>query len=658
MSVSEKSAVLAGSAFAGFVDVISHEPGQGWTIAGWARNLTDPAARYHVRILCHGNQIADATADGFREDLVIPGSADGHHAFSILIPDDAAPAAEIGSFNVLLLPDRQPLPFAAHLASTIPADLRASIDIVGRDRIAGWLRSDTHPETRLSVAIMVDKALQHRMLANQFRPDLRDNGLSDGRYGFDIMLSPPLSLDSDHVVSVLCVETNTHLPGSPLHFPATRRFNETFRQHVRQTLNGIATARQREAALEFLADQSHQLRNQQGRDDSRKAATEHHRQAQRRKEAEPGVTAARILFVDDRAPDPTRDAGSSALLSHMQAALALGYEVSFIASVTEPAAAAVRELEKQGFTCWHAPAYPTVESLLRTQTNSFDAIYFHRLTNAGRYLDLARLYMPGARLISSVADLAWVRLERQAIAENRPELRTASGQEKVREHMATWASHSVITHSPVEADLLAAAVPTASIHVVPWHLELKAPPLPFERRHGVAFIAHYGHAPNIDAAKWLVKDILPFLRAEAPDIEILLVGSAMPDLIIQMSEIRSVRVLGHVADLDNFLRSVRLTIAPLRFGAGIKSKVLESWAAGIPCVTTPIATEGMNLPPELQAAVASSAADLAHLTADLYHDPEKAASLAEAGRDYIRIRHSAERVRSALERSLGLPRKT
>ncbi|MCH4090509.1 glycosyltransferase [Acetobacter sp.] len=647
----------AGSAFAGFVDVISHEPGQGWTIAGWARNLMDPSARYQVRILCHGNQVAEAVADGFREDLVIPGSADGRHAFSILIPDDAAPAAETGSFNVLLLPDRQPLPLAEHLAGTIPSGLRGSIDIVGRDRIAGWLRSDTHPDMRLSVAIMVDDALQHRMLANQFRPDLRDNGLGDGRYGFDVMLSPPLSLDSDHVVSVLCAETNTPLPGSPLYFPATRRFNETFRQHVRQTLNGIATARQREAALEFLADQTHQLRNEQGREDSRKAATEHHRLAQRRKEAEPGVTVPRILFVDDRAPDPTRDAGSSALLSHMQAAQALDYEVSFVASVMEPGVAAVRELEKQGFACWRAPAYPTVESLLRTQTNSFDAIYFHRLTNAGRYLDLARLYMPGARLISSVADLAWLRLERQAVAENRPELRTASGQEKVREHMATWASHSVITHSPVEAALLAAAVPTASIHVVPWHLELKEPPLPFERRHGVAFIAHYGHAPNIDAAKWLVGDILPLLWEQTPDIEILLVGSAMPDLIIQMGEIPGVQVLGHIADLDSFLRSVRLTIAPLRFGAGIKSKVLESWAAGIPCVATPIATEGMNLPVELQLSVASSAADLAKLVAKLYYDPEATASLAEAGQDYIRIRHSTDRVRSALDRSLGTLRR-
>ncbi|AQS84664.1 MAG: glycosyltransferase family 4 protein [Acetobacter aceti] len=658
MSVSEKSAVIAASAFAGFVDVISHTPGKGWTVAGWARNLADPSLRYKVGIVCHGNQIADTMADRFREDLIIPGSADGHHAFSILIPDDAVPAATISSFNVLLLPDRLPLPFVEHLAGTIPATMRASIDIVGRDRIAGWLRSDTHPDMRLSVAIMVDDALQHRMLANQFRPDLRDNGLSDGRYGFDIMLSPPLSLDSDHVVSVLCAETNTPLPGSPLYFPASRRFNETFRQHVRQTLQGIATARQREAALEFLADQTHQLRGQQGREDSRKAATEHHRLAQRRKEAEPGVTALRILFVDDRAPDPTRDAGSSAILSHMQAAQALDYEVSFIASVMEPGVAAIRELEKQDFSCWHAPAYPTVESLLRTQTNSFDAIYFHRLSNAGRYLDLARLYMPGARLISSVADLAWLRLERQAIAENRPELRTASGQEKVREHMATWASHSVITHSPVEADLLAAAVPTASIHVVPWHLSLKEPPLPFERRNGVAFIAHYGHAPNIDAAKWLVGDILPLLREKAPDIEILLVGSAMPDLIIQMGEIPGVRVLGHVADLDSFLRSVRLTIAPLRFGAGIKSKVLESWSAGIPCIATPIATEGMNLPQELLSSVTSSAAGLAQLTAGLYHDPEKAASLAKAGREYIRIRHSAERVRSALDRSLGLMRAT
>ncbi|WP_173568835.1 glycosyltransferase [Acetobacter conturbans] len=633
-------------------------PGEGWTIAGWVRSSTAPATRFAIAVLCHGQEVARATADNFRQDLVIPGEADGHHAFSVIVPDTKGVGdADLTAFDVITLPDRQRLPLTEQLAAAAHVTIRASIDIIGRDRIAGWLRNEAAPTTRLSVAVMVDGALRHRTLANQFRSDLRDSGLGDGRYGFDILLNPPLSAESDHTVVILCPETGANLPGSPIHFPATRRFNEIFRQHVRQTLGGIASARQRDQALAFLAEQADQLRFQQGREDSRQTATLQHRAAQRlgRTDAD-AATPPRLLFVDDRAPDPSRDAGSNALLSHMVAACDLHYEVSFIASVMPPSSAAIRQLEDQGITCWHPPAYPTVETLLRSQSNSFDGIYFHRLSNATRYLDLARLYMPGARLISSAADLAWLRLQRESIAENRPELRMAAGQEKVREHMAAWASHAVITHSSVEANLLGAAVPTASIYVVPWHLRLKEPPLSFDLRHGVAFIAHYGHAPNLDAAKWLVGEIWPRVRAHSPGIELLLVGSAMPDAVVRMDEIDGVRVLGHVADLDGFLRSVRLTIAPLRFGAGIKGKVLESWASGIPCVATPIAVEGMSLPPALLPAVASSAEDIARLTCELYENKDLSESLADAGREYIRIRHSEERVRNALERSLGLPR--
>ena len=391
------------SGLLGFVDILDHVPGEGWTIAGWARSSAAPAARFSVAVLCHGDEVARVTADGFRQDLLLPGQADGHHAFSVLIPDDRVKNATISAFNVVVLPDRLPLPLADHLASAVTINLRASVDIVGRDRVAGWLLNEKVPEARLSITVLVDNTLRHRTIANKSRPDLRDIGLGDGRYGFDIMLDPPLSADTDHTVSVICSETGEHLPGSPIHFPANRRFNETFRQHVKQTLSGIASGRQREAALEFLASQADMLRGQQGRDDSRETATILHRSARRLGEAAGDVTPFRVLFIDDRAPDPSRDAGSGALLSHMRAARDLGHEVSFMASAVAPSPSAVRELEKLGFDCWHPPTYPTIETLLKSQHNSFDAIYFHRLSNANRYLALARSYIPATRLIASVA---------------------------------------------------------------------------------------------------------------------------------------------------------------------------------------------------------------------------------------------------------------
>ncbi|MBV1836333.1 glycosyltransferase [Acetobacter estunensis] len=639
----------------GFLDLIARLPDGAWQIAGWVRRTAQTAnTPVEVVVLCHGQELARARADLFREDLVVPGRADGHHGFDILIPDETTPIAEASAFDVLILPERAPLPRAAHLLVPTSLAIRGAVDVVGRDRLAGWLVNETDLTRRLGISVMVDGSLQHRVMANQSRPDLRNIGLGDGRYGFDVLLNPPLSADSDHVVSLICAENGENLPGSPFHVPATRRFNESFRSHVRQTLGSIASGQQREQAIDFLMGLADSLRQQQGRDDARETATRQHQLARRKGTANLAPSPFRVLFIDDRAPDPTRDAGSSALLSHMQAARALGYEPSFIASVTMPTGSVVRELEKLGITCWCAPTYPTVESLLRTQSNAFDAIVFHRLSNASRYLALASLYMPGARLVSSVADLASLRLERQSVVENRPELRTAAAQEKVREHMAAWASHATITHSPVEADLLGTAVPTASIHVVPWHIPLAPAPRPFADRSGIAFVAHYGHAPNLDAAKWLVEDILPHLRNHAPEAEILLVGSAMPDSIMRMNEIPGVQVLGHVADLAELLRSVRLTIAPLRFGAGIKGKVLESWAVGLPCVATPVAVEGLHLSDELKTAVVAGAAGLARVAADFYRNRDKADAIGEAGREYIRIHQSEATVCAALGRALGL----
>ncbi|NHO33198.1 glycosyltransferase [Acetobacter fallax] len=642
-------------AVTGFIDLISHVPGQGWRLAGWARHASSPKTPATVAVLWHGEEVARGPAETFRPDLVIPGEADGRHAFEFLIPDTTAPATSPAAFDLIVLPGHIPLRRAGDQPPAPPVALQGSVDIVGRDRIAGWLRNDDVPDTRLGIIVSVDGALIRRVLANRLRTDLRDTGLGDGRYGFDIPLSPPLSADADHMVTITCAETGESLPGSPFHFAATRRFNETFRQHVRQTLGGLASTAHREQALRFLSSELDRLRQTQGRDDARSLATEQHRNARRPGGAASAATPSRILFIDDRAPDPTRDAGSGALLSHMQAAQALGHNVSFIASVTDPGDAPARELEKLGVTCFRAPTYPGVEMLLRAQSGSFDAIYFHRLSNASRYLALARQYMPGARLISSVADLAHLRIERQATIEGRPELKTLAGQERVREHMAAWSSHAVITHSPVEATLLARAVPTASIHVVPWHIAEKPAPLPFPDRHGIAFIAHYGHAPNPDAAKWLAEDIFPRIRKEIPEAELLLIGSAMPDVIVRMNNQPGIRVLGHVSDLTALLRTVRLTIAPLRFGAGIKSKVLESWAAGIPCVTTPMAVEGLTLPPELSACVASSAEALATLTADLYRHQTKAEIVSQAGLSYVKSHLNKEEVRIRLSRALGLP---
>jgi glycosyltransferase involved in cell wall biosynthesis len=209
----------------------------------------------------------------------------------------------------------------------------------------------------------------------------------------------------------------------------------------------------------------------------------------------------------------------------------------------------------------------------------------------------------------------------------------------------------VITHSLVEAEILRKAVSHAFVETVPWSVPLRPPPRAFEERKGVAFIGGFGHDPNRDAARWLISEIMPRVRRIAP-VECLLVGSDLPDDIRRLCG-EGVIPVGHVPDLDDIFARVRLTVAPLAYGAGVKGKVLDSLAAGVPSVCTPIAAEGLALPALLAGYVTDDADRIAQLIVTLHEDAALNAALSEAGRDFIAACCSESSVDTAMRRVVG-----
>ena len=97
-------------------------------------------------------------------------------------------------------------------------------------------------------------------------------------------------------------------------------------------------------------------------------------------------------------------------------------------------------------------------------------------------------------------------------------------------------------------------------------------------------------------------------------------------------------------EFDGIFDRVRMTVAPLRYGAGIKGKVIDSLAAGVPCVGTPIAAEGLDLPARLLGLFADSAEEIAELICRLYRDDEEHEGCAEAGRRFVREAFSAPQI--------------
>ncbi|PIK73510.1 glycosyl transferase, partial [Methylobacterium frigidaeris] len=162
----------------------------------------------------------------------------------------------------------------------------------------------------------------------------------------------------------------------------------------------------------------------------------------------------------------------------------------------------------------------------------------------------------------------------------------------------------------------------------------------------------YGHRPNVDAALWLVDAVMPEIEALGGALPCLLVGSDMPDSLRSLQR-HEVDPVGHVADLAALFDRVRLTVAPLRFGAGVKGKVLDSLAAGIPCVCTPAAAEGMDLPHQLLDLVAATPDGLARSIRALHDDEALNRTCSEAGLAYIAAQTDETRIDGLMAAAIG-----
>jgi glycosyltransferase involved in cell wall biosynthesis len=115
-------------------------------------------------------------------------------------------------------------------------------------------------------------------------------------------------------------------------------------------------------------------------------------------------------------------------------------------------------------------------------------------------------------------------------------------------------------------------------------------------RNSLIFIGNFQHSPNVDAMLYFCKDVLPLVEVTVPDIHLTIVGSAPPEKLKKLAD-EHVKVLGFVPDILPILEASAISIAPLRYGAGLKGKIGEAMAYGLPVVTTSTGAEGFGLTP-------------------------------------------------------------
>jgi glycosyltransferase involved in cell wall biosynthesis len=331
----------------------------------------------------------------------------------------------------------------------------------------------------------------------------------------------------------------------------------------------------------------------------------------------------RILVVDHAIPTPDQDSGSASTFAYLRILAGFGYSLTFATPGMADAGAYTQALNDLGIATPTRPGWPSLQDLVEGVGPRTDVFLLYRGVIAATVFDIARRVAPSARIVFHPVDLHFLRMERQSVVTGDSALAEAAQAIRVVELDLVSRADATIVVSSHESALLRRLVPHARIHQIPILREVPPQPtglfgwrrlcrqLPGDRRgaaaphiavarpgfacrRNIVFIGGFSHAPNVDAVHWFVAEVWPRLRQRGFSDRLIIAGSNVPPSIAGLTS-ATIEVRGHVADLAPLFDRCRLSVAPLRFGGGIKGKIVTSLSYGVPVVATSIGVEGMGL---------------------------------------------------------------
>ncbi len=328
----------------------------------------------------------------------------------------------------------------------------------------------------------------------------------------------------------------------------------------------------------------------------------------------------RLLVIDACTPTPDQDSGSLDMFNYLRLFLSFGYRVTFI-----PASDLLRfgrytsALQALGVECLYHPYTHSVMDVLRERGTEFAAVMLTRVTVASDLVAHVKMHCPQAKILFNTVDLHFLREQRLMELSGDHTALPRVLQLRTQELAVMRQADTTIVISPVEQTLLAELAPEVRVRVIPILREIPGRSADFAPRSGLIFVGGFRHPPNIDAMQWFCAEIWPLIRSERPTLELFIVGSHLVPEVAALAG-NGVQVLGFVEDIAPIFARVRLSIAPLRYGAGQKGKVVTSLGYGVPAVLTPVAAEGLGLGADEGALVAENPADFAAAVMRLHED--------------------------------------
>lgn len=332
------------------------------------------------------------------------------------------------------------------------------------------------------------------------------------------------------------------------------------------------------------------------------------------------VASHRVLYLDSCTPTPDQDSGSIDALNHMLLLREMNFQVTFIAEDNLAYMPKyTSDLQRVGVEVLYAPYISSVKQHLIEANDRYDLIFVCRPLVAERCMSMLRKLCPSSKILFHTVDLHFLRMQRQAeITKDLRDIKLAEEMKMREMNLLKDADISTVL-SEYELKFLTQHMPTKKVRLLPFSRHIAGTKKTFSERKGIVFIGGFQHSPNVDAVNYFVKEVMPILRKMLPGVCFYVVGSN-PTNEIQAFSADDIIIMGFVEELTPLLDKMRVSVAPLRYGAGIKGKIGTSLAVGLPVVATPLAVEGMSLTDGDNVLVAEGAHNFVNAIVSLYKD--------------------------------------
>jgi glycosyltransferase involved in cell wall biosynthesis len=288
----------------------------------------------------------------------------------------------------------------------------------------------------------------------------------------------------------------------------------------------------------------------------------------------------------------------------------------------------------------------------------FEAVLAYRVGVLAPHYHQLRAWLPAAKILFHDVDLHYLREEREAELHNSAKQRARAKVRREQELGLIAKVDCTLVPTEVEKRIIEEQLPVDNVLMLPYVVPTRRSDVPFEERQDLMFLGGYRHPPNVDAVEFFASEVWPLLLDELPEsARFMIVGSNPPDRVRSLASDRII-VTGHVADLGEYFDRARVFVAPLRFGAGVKGKVIQSMAYGLPTVMSSIAAEGIMLTCGEEALVADSPEAIRQSVMKLYRDRDTWLAMQSAGYAFVERNHSWQACLKGCERALGVAERT